>query len=65
MDQPLTQRALFGSGKLEELLLQVRSNNVNVLFVYNALSTGQRKALSELADCRVLSFQSDFAQSIG
>jgi 50S ribosomal subunit-associated GTPase HflX len=65
MDQPLTQRTLFGKGKLEELVSQARSSDADLLFIHNSLTNAQRKALAELTDCRVLSFQDDVAPHLG
>jgi len=65
MDHPLTQRTLFGSGKLEELVSQARSSNADLLLIYDSLTNGQRKALAELTDCRVVSYQDDVAPHLG
>ena len=61
MDQPLSQRTLFSSGKVEELAAQVRSSRADHLIVFNSLTHRQRVTLAQLTDCRVLSFQDDFA----
>lgn len=61
MDQPLTQRTLFGSGKLKELIDLVEEAEARSLMIYNSISVGQRKALAEATGCRVFSFLDDVA----
>src|SRR5262249_12603937 len=61
MDQPLTRRTLFGSGKLQELISLAESSDADLLLIYNSLTNGQRRALAELTECKVLSFQDDIA----
>jgi 50S ribosomal subunit-associated GTPase HflX len=61
MEQPLTQRSLFGSGKLEELAAMAISSDVDVLLVHNSLTNRQRNSLAELTGCRVFSFLDDVA----
>ncbi|RBP46419.1 putative GTPase [Roseimicrobium gellanilyticum] len=61
MDRPLSQRTLFSTGKVEELVSQINASEAEVLLVHNALTDGQKRALSELTECTVLSFTDDFA----
>lgn len=65
MDQSLTQRALFGSGKLQELATQTRSSAAEILLIYNSLTDGQRKALAELTGCKVVSFLGEISPVSG
>lgn len=60
MEQPLTQRTLFGSGKTEELKSLMESTGAEVLLIYNSITSGQRKALAMLAGCQVFSYLDDF-----
>lgn len=56
MELPLTQKTIFGSGKLEELVALVEATDAKVLIIYNAATESQRKSLAERTGCRVYSF---------
>jgi hypothetical protein len=53
MDKPLTQRGLFGTGKLEELARLTKTSRAELLVIHNVISDGQRKLLAELTGCEV------------
>lgn len=53
MDKPLTQRGLFGSGKLEELASLTKARRAELLVLHNVITDGQRSVLAELTGCQV------------
>ena len=53
MDKSLTQRGLFGTGKLEELASLTRAFRAELLVLHNEVTDGQRRILAELTGCQV------------
>lgn len=55
MDQPLTQRGLFSTGKLAQLAAWTKDSQAEVVVIHNLLTHGQRQVLTDLTGCDVYS----------
>ncbi len=59
MDQPITQRTLFGPGKTQELAAMAKSTEASDLLIFNSITASQRRSLAELTGAEIHSFSDD------